>query len=911
MMRFIELEDPQNREDFLSEIHMEKDCFLVSDIKSKIAAEKQILQKKEWISGQPVLRMKDFLKELFLHTHPHWHIVPKAFLQEWFLKFKNQHATPWINNIQDSKGFFIYFDQFLPILSHPESHRLMREWLEGKSYIQHKRWRHWYHLSEDFFHLIQEKKWIHEEGIKGFLLNELPNCTSPFPWPHQIIVDLGIHFDSCEQDILKTLSSLMKVTVLTSRLKTNILKSLPTWDLLKKTIPPSKRIIQKRKNKIKTNFFKAEYDTALKESKGVIIQIRKWLNQGVKASDIAVLASNMEEYWFCLQPYLERENIKAQKSVTVSATDFPAMIFWLASLKTHVEWIDFPLLESQAFYSEPTISFSQFQSQFFQNPERSLSKKQFFWKNKMKDPKQEVSGKEFMEWALSFWPRETETSLFDMVLTAFQDIPLEAHLQWKQWVRILEISLHHQEKEIRAENGDGVSCLSLNAIDSITASHIIVMGLSEESLKNYEESSLSQKDWEFLDQELGFPLPFKQGPEKELALQWFFQSSALKEVVLSFSSTNFLGQVQTPSVFFLLFEQLHPLTKPLTFQEEDFGTVWDNLKKQKEVSEILCSRMSFSSLSNIQQTLKEDREGLNQPFALNSASHVSPSSLSEYASCAFVYAVHRLFKIKKDPLVDWEISPLDMGSLSHLFLEKLLFENPSLEISEKEMNQLIENLEMEGKNLMDEKQKILTLNTLKSLGKMFLKKEKERRKTFPYLKPLAGEKEIQCFWNEKTGTLDHEGEIAFKGRMDRVDFDSENEAYILLDYKRNINFNTNMKSWLEKSDFQLSLYAQALEKGLVKDMKPAPVEAAGYYGLREFNYKGYVNKDGPYKTIFGNRGQAGKSREEFEKTQAELNTVTRNLLTNLKQGVFFPNPKNPSSCKNCNWRKWCRAKHLN
>ena len=911
MIQIIELEDPRSRETFLSEINSEKDCFLVSDIKSQIAAERKILEKKGGISGQPVLRMTDFLKELFLQTHPHWHITPKAFLEEFFLQFTHQHKEPWINNIQDSRGFFAYFDQFLPVFSHPESRQLMQEWLR-KTPAQKRKWQRWYHLSEDFFQLIQKKKWIHKEGIKGLLLNELPNRTEPFPWPHQIVADLGIHFDFCEQDILKTLSSFIKVTVLTPRPKQDILQSLPLYGLLKKTTPPSNKMILKTQNETKTNFFKVKYETALKESQGATGQIRKWLEQGVKASDIAVLAPDMEEYWFCLRPYLERENIKIQKNVTTTATDFPEVLFWLASLKTHIDWIDFPLLESCVFHNDPKILFSQFQSQFFQNPERSLSKQLFCRKDKMKSQEQTTSGREFMEWALSFRPQEMESSLWDKVLTAFQDVPLEARLQWKQWVRILEINLYHREMEFKKESGNGISCLSLNAIDSIIASHIFVMGLNEESLRNKGENSLSQKEWELLDQELGFPLPFPQGLEKELALQWLFQSSNLQEVFLSFSITNFLGQAQTPSVFFLLFEQFRSSTRELSEEEKNPETVWDNLKKQATVPEILHSRISPSSLHYLKETLKEDREGLCHPFAPNRISHFSPSSLHDYSRCPFIHTAQRLFKLKKDPLVDWELSPMDMGSLSHLFLEKLLFEYPSLEINEKEMEQLITEILTEKKrNLMDERQKNLTIKTLALLGKKFLKKEKERRGNYPHLKPLAGEKKIQCFWNEEKGTLNHEGEIAFKGYMDRVDFDPENKAYILWDYKRSLSSNTNMKNWLEKADFQLSFYAQALEQGLVEGMKPAPVEAAVYYGLRDFDYKGYVNKQGPYEKTFGNRSHARKKREEFETTQVELNKIIRNLLANMKKGIFSPNPKDLNSCKNCNWRKWCRARHLN
>lgn len=912
MIRLIELEDPRQREDFLSKIKGGKDCFLVSDIKSKWAAERQIIQQNGLISGQPILRMRDFLKELFLHTHPHWQIVSKSFLEKYFLEFAGQHTSPWVNNIQNSGDFFLYLNQFLPVISHPESSRLMEEWLDEKNQSIRKRWQRWYHLSVEFFHFIQKKKWIHEEGMKGLLLNELPNFTNPFPWPEGVTADLGIHFDSCEQEILKLLSSFTEITILTPKLKTDILTSLPPYHRLKKTIPPSDKMVQRKKERNSTNFFKEEYISTLEEVKGTTAQVRAWINQGIKEDDIAVMAQNIEEYWFCLQTYLERENIRVQKSLTARATDFPEIMFWMASLKVHIGWMDFPLLESRAFYKNPQISFTQFQSQFFQNPERDLSKQNFCRRNQIRDPEQKVSGREFIEWALSLWPKEETDNLFNTVLATFQDVPLEARLQWKRWVMFLETRLHHQEEEIEKESGEGISCLSLNAIDSVKASHVIVMGLDEESLRNYEESSLNQKDWECLDRELGFPLPFGQGPEKEMALQWFFQSSRLKEVILSFSSTDFFEQARTPSVFFLMFDSLRPLLKKQVFHRKNPTTAWDSLKKQKTVSEILYSRMSPTSLQNVEQTLREDREGLCHPFASNSISSFSPSSLNEYASCGFVYAARHIFQIKKRPTVDWEVSPLDIGALQHRFLEKLLFELSSLKLNEEQMEELIKELEIEETVLMNEKQKILLMRALKSLGKKFLEKEKEWRNRYPHLKPLAGEKWIQCFWNEKTNQLDSKGNMMFKGRMDRVDFDSENLAYVLLDYKRNLNQNiVHMTNWLNKSDFQLSLYAQALEKGLAEGLKPALVEAAAYYGLRGFDYKGYVNKNSPYKEIFGNRSRARKTRKDFEKNQKELNETIRHLLVDIKRGIFFPKPKDPSDCKTCDWRKWCRATHLN
>ena len=923
MLKLILLEDPRERERFLFSADGEKDRFLVSDIKSKMEAEERLVKKNGFLSGAAVIRMRDFLKELFERTCPGWQAVSKDFFKEFFLRFAARQNESWIKNIQNPSDFLTCFEEFLPLLSHPESSRLLKEWFEEKGPTNQGKPAGRFHLMERFFTLIQEKQWIFEEGIKGLLLNKLPDFKGTSALPGRIVADLGVHFDFCEQEILKTLASFTEVTVLIPLPEKKAVKisrggiDAPPpqlYKLLRESVPPSavQTIEKNHRREEGAKFFKTEYDSALMEVKGVTAQVRKWLSEGVKERDIALIAPDMESYWFCLEPYLQKENIKVKKSVTVPIGDLPEIIFWTASLKTHIGRGDFPRLESLVFHKSPKLPFSRFQSWFFRNPERDLSNRNFCKKNRVRDPEQEVSGREFIKWALSFWPENAPAELFDRVSAVFQDVPLEEKLPYQRWVMFLETGLYRREKEIKREHEGGISCLSLNALNSVRASHVIVMDLSEESLRNPEESFLNQRDLERFTRELGFPLSPHREAEKETALRWFFQSSSLKTVGVNFSAGDFRGEIRTPSAFFLLFENFYPSTQIPPRRKESI-TVWDSLKQRETAEEILHPRLSPSFVQKAAQALKEDRKGLSVPFAPGAPRRLSAGALHEYGTCGFKYAARYAFYMKKDPLVEWEISPLEVGGIFHGFLKKLLFETSSLEISEEKMEELAKEVlsEVEEGKVMNTKQRLIATQTLKLLGRTFLKTEKERRERHPSLKPHSGEKEIDCRLNEKTGRLDRNGAVPFKGRMDRVDFDSEHQTYVIWDYKKNLNNSTHIKHWLKKSDFQLTLYAEAVERGLVEGLPPAPVSAVAYYGLKNFDFKGYVDKTGPYREMLGKRSGAVKDPEIFKEHRKETSQTIRRLVSGIQRGVFFPEPKNRKSCDKCNWRKWCRAVHLN
>ena len=147
-------------------------------------------------------------------------------------------------------------------------------------------------------------------------------------------------------------------------------------------------------------------------------------------------------------------------------------------------------------------------------PDRDLAKKILF-KGKIRSPNEKMTGCQFIEWALSFWPKEAEASLLDMVSKTFLKFPMKEFLKASAWLNVFESELLALEMELEKEDNKGISCLSFNALHSAKCAYIFIMGLDEESLKNSFLGILNDSERKDILNNLGFPLPFSHPKEKE------------------------------------------------------------------------------------------------------------------------------------------------------------------------------------------------------------------------------------------------------------------------------------------------------------------------------------------------------------------------------------------------------------
>ncbi len=932
MLQALKIKDPSLRWPFLSKLNPQTDCLIVSDIKTKLFAESLLLDKWDFLPGFCVLRAREFYKEALCSLDLNINITSDLFVRELFSEFCSQRKKPGFENLQNSKSFFKFFNIFFSVLSHQEKSDLFAEWFDSRT--QPVPWRPWFNLSQEFFSVLKSKAILHESGAKALLSSHLPALHQlPFK-KERMFVDLGFSFDLCEKDIFQELSRLMEVHILIPELESELLsegasnvyqsleEELPanqisSLDSLcqKKPIsqpvatPPGiSRIIsgQKRlssKSVSAQRIFKVKSETQLEEIQKAVAQVCKWLKAGASPRDIAIIAPDMEQYWLALRAYCAQEKILVNKSVCARAVDFPAIQYFLSALRAHLGYFSFESLERFYFFKEPKTSFSQFKACYFNVPERKLAQKLLF-KSKIRAPDSPLPGRQFCEWALSFWPKSAPDFLFETVSKAFLKLPGEEDLKASAWLRILESDLSALEMEIEAENQKGISCLSFNALRSLTSSYVFVMGLDEESLKAPSFHFLRESDRESILNDLGFPLPFEDPREKENSLLWLLQSSSYKEVYLSFSSYDFKGDIRAPGLLYFLSESLFSAQRADIREQPS----WDIRRNHKDIGHILTSSGGAEGKA---LALKRSFQNKDRAFFHKAEIQLSPHRLRVYRDCPFKYAAEKLFFAQEETLADREAPALFKGLAVHRLFESCLKKYPDLSLDSEDIEQLIAEVLPAKEQLVYEKQRLLIQEELRDLLSSFLGRERADRERFPHLNPRGFEEEISAYWNQDKGELDSSGDYVFNARIDRIDWDTASQSYAIRDYKASSAGIAHISSWIknDQEDLQLTFYAQALQKGLVKGLPPGDVSALFYSIYRkDFSAKGFAKKAGPLADLMG-EGIRGHKHSEDVLSQAISagNKRTQDLARGIRDGRFSPQPRNKDICKTCLYRTWCRV----
>lgn len=951
MLKIITILDPSQRWDIFSQMDMEETSLLVSDIKTKLSVEKYLLEKRDFLSGPCVLRVQDFFELLFYNSESSWQIVSDSFLSHKFLEFVWSHENNF-KSLHQSKILMDYLNQFLPILFYPDHSSLLKEWFKDKGSLSSNKWEHWFSICQDFFELMKREKIIHQSGIKFIIMNDISTFTENSFTKKHIVSDLGLSLDSCETLILKELSSKKDITILAPKFREHSFYTGEDniyTDLLKET-PLSQRQTKKSKPNQQIQFLKIKNETTLQEVKKVTAQVRKWLDQGVPHKDITILAPNIESYWPSLKNHLEKENISFTKSVTSRLSHFASIRYWLSSMHIYLGSSEFSQLEEHFFYKENSYGFQKFYNSHFKTSESIYSNIPIYKKDKKQNPEGIVSGEEFIEWALSFLPNELDEKVLDRIYQICNSVLLHQEFKWKSWLSFLESEVFACTIEIIKEQGDGISCISFNAIHSLRGSHVFILGLDEDSIQTHFSTILNQKEREALVSDLGFNLAYPHPKEKEYQLIWMLQSSILKEVFLSYSATDFSGNYLTPSLFYILADTIFDIQKGSV---NNINT-WDSIKQQKDIKTIFKEINSSKNVINNINTYFKNNElvaqskdidfknnelvdkniindvafknnelvGQSKDIACNKESFfqspqtflnedsikLSASRLELYFQCSFKYAAKYLLYIDELPLADRELSLLDAGNITHQMFQ-LILEEPSLKSALENLDTIMENLNLNEQTWIHPTQQDIVKKNLLKLANEFIEAEIEKQEALPYLKPFAFEKEIKGFWNKELNQLNHKGDYSFTGKIDRIDHNLENQTFWLIDYKRSVGTYTHMDHWVKKGYLQLFLYVQAAEAGLIEGLDSLEVSALLYYFYKNFSYKGYIDKSQKSKNdIF--KSSIYKENSKWKEASKKAQEIIQNIVQSIEAGKFLAKPHTEKVCDRCSHSKWCRAAHL-
>ncbi len=898
MLTIAELKHPSEKTVFLEQFDAETSTWIVSDLRNKFEIQQHLLEKQGFYEEASVLRASEFWKLLLKRSRPEMKLVSSDFILTW-VQEQMKNLVVEDSNLRFGTSAHQVVIEMMDLMAgvhaHPEGPGKLREWFqENPEGLQ--RWGGWYLLSERFFQSLSEKNLFSVKWAAAFLQSE--SQWKNF-WKRPLIFDLGSQMSQVEADLIHNLSRHFDVIVLAPD---------PSWKAEYEYLLKPYSFLQahsySRKNLLSAQHGCEMFSQALKfsgvlaETKKACELVRAWLELGIEAHKIAIVAGDIEKYWPLLQPLLQAEGVPVTKDLSVRLQSLPAVSQWLAELRIALKEIRYSDLESALFQHSadsphPLIRFDDFHSLFSELISAEDLRRHYAVENAFDSdfrPNDQITRDEWIGFSAARWKNKKDFSALE---TCFKEILANTDsflkMRASAWVHLTEQIASKKELRLSKSERNGIHLTNLNSGDSLLITHRIFLGLTESMLKNQTSQLLAPREIMSISSELGFSLEHPEVSSWDFDLNWLAENPTTSSYYF-FPQTGFSAGAEAPCSLWL--KRAGQQTSESQGRADDSIRIrWDFLLRTKKIE-----AESFPS-----KTVT-----LAQPLSL------SPSSIETYRRCPFLFAVQKIFRLSDLPLMDLDVDRRVRGQLAHALLEDLTEEPRVFSRTDDEIREKIDRFRDQlGMAKMDEFIWQGLRERHVNLAQRFLKFEQIWQNQFPQTKVLAREQEFEFFWDFHSQSFAKAGAWKIRGRIDRLDGDHRGRL-VLIDYKMTAGDYKHHSKWIEKNQLQLALYMLALEEGAIEQWEPKEVVGAFFYVLKNMNRDRGLKVEEAAGSLFevdrkGSRIK-GDQKSELLKTVKE---IIGHVLNQIREGHFSPVPLEPEKCGECQWRNLCRAPHMN
>lgn len=890
---------PEQKNDIFAEADPQTDSWIVSDLQSKWHVQRKWLDQVGCLEQNAVVRATELWRQFAFQLRPDLQLISQELAQTLIWNWLEPRQLPWARTPQSVAVVQKQMQMWVSVFAHPEYKTVMAEWFSSNPQAV-ARWGHWYVLCSELWDWFVERNWILKEWLPGLLLNF---DLEQIQWPRRLIFDLGAQITQVEGQLIQQLSRHLDILV--------IYPEAEWLALMPDTLRPYEPLLEKPfkgradwQPAVSDALSFGRFTTQLAEVKDAVARVRGWLENGVPAAQIAVVAPDIEGYWPALRMYFEHEGVPVNKAVTTKIGGFVEMNRWISSMRTALGRLKTPDLEMALFgmTERPRLQVAEFRRLFTHiYGEGDLARAEKLFESKAA-PKAESTLKEFLVWALSQWPGGGNVDRLENLLGVVgQEVPLGLKLPAGEWLSYFEGLLARREETLARAPEGGVWCVSLSSAHWLPVTHAIFLNLNESALRSVERSPVSPADAQMVLQDTGFALGSNERQQLEFELIWFLQRP-WRELRLTFSAHDFQGAVLTPSRLWMWSAFANGKFKKQA--EAPLVTRWDEIQRRP---------LSEDAPEGLKMGLRRDRDGALSTWAVAKELSFSASRLERYWECPFLFAVQKRLRLSDEPALDLDLDRRTRGRLLHAILEKLSVEPLRFDWSDAELSELIEQCraETQAEVADDRLWPALHAQHLR-LARTFLAFEKDWRARFPHTKTVARELEVQGFWDTaQGGPTSAETPVRFSGRVDRVDQDSQGR-YAVLDYKASAANTRGWSSWLDNGSIQLPFYSMLVEEGHTS-LPSGEVVAASYFVVKDADRgKGFLLKDDAAELYeIPSRSRSGIAADKKAALITEVKNQITGALDAIGEGRLNPSPKDLKTCTTCSWRRQCRAPHLN
>ncbi|MDX9730749.1 MAG: PD-(D/E)XK nuclease family protein [Bdellovibrionales bacterium] len=894
--------------------------WVVSDVRSKLAIQRRLLEQGGFVEGMAVLRASELWKHAIRKVEPSLQIVSRELILAAISTRLRHRDEAWLRAPGAGKTAFEYIRQLMPILS-SSGDQWFQEWLEDEeNAASKKRWGPWYLVARELWQSLRESRLMASSWVPGALIVHRETLAKEIN--RALYIDLGAELSHVEADLLLEIARENDVTVF---------RPSPEWE---SDYPESRLAVDwmlhqaeargvhvhsktQESRDGETQVLSPVYKrlpSAAAEVKEAVARVRGWLEAGVSAHRIGIAAPDLESYWPVLALHLETEGIPAGKAVMSSLHSFSDVMRWLARLRVRSGLPESRDLEVDLFgEASPPISFGTFREVFSRVYERSdleLSPELLkFFENRYQDrgrwDDEPLSRDEFLAKALVLLREGDEVNrairLFKAVL---EECPPDVVFESTEWVKYLAEMAARTEIPVIPADPFGVACLNLASLEGVECSHVVIMGLHEGALRSQHGTALHTFDLRSIEKNMGLVIDGEDRKRTEFEARWIL-SQPREETHLLFADTDLTGTVQTPSWSWI--SGAWAIARRTPEIEIPIETRFDQLK----------SKMEIGSEQQRLRLKREQGEAEQPNFAARKVQSLSATTVDQVSKCGLRFAFDRILGPRDLGELDLDADRSRQGSLQHKIFE-ILGERQWRAHTDDELMSLIEEArvayeENEKKKIVRSEQAWHSLRRrLLKIARWLLEFEIEQRRRWPNLKTVACEVDFHGVFDEPEKSA--AASMKVSGQIDRID--ELDGRLILIDYKNRARAQ-NFSTWRRRHFWQPLLYAYALREGWLGESFATKIgEEAKLAGIFIYDVRGRSKGTG-LRLREGNEDlfdftsrQKGQTEEELEKAFADLEVQVREVSEVLYEGRFKPEPSDPTDCSRCNWRDACRAPHL-
>lgn len=922
----LEIIKVQKRSDILqqfSQFDAKIQSWLVSDLRTKLEIQNHLLEKDKFFVESSILRATDLWRVLFRRQFPKKNIIERGWARILLSSFLKKNLGDLNLNQASASTILEMIEFFLPLLSHPEGHEKFKEWLELHPEIK-DRWAEWYVLTRLCFqYLYHEKDLVLSSWFSALLIRqgELPDLLAQH-WKRPLWVDLGGQILWSEAELLRLLALQIdvKVFMVESPWQKDFSYKLRPSQHLENHATKTSVLAQTLRQKSKVVRVQ-KFSGELAEIRQTVGQIRLWLEEGIRPSEIGLFAPDIEKYWPVLKSFFDQEGIPVNKETTSKLASFPRIQEWLAGIRLKFKEIRTSDLELHFFQQEEkSLNYEDFKSMFanimsFEDLKKN-SKLETLYLGPLKISKT-PNREEWVVFIARLWGQDRDTKSLAVILKElYANGSVQTELPVSDWLDHLESLVARLEISVESADVEGVHIASLMAAPSFWIRKRIFLGLSEDSLKPTSSQFLSRFEVEKLFSDLGFFLENHDLSSKEFELRMLADTDS-EEDIFSFALVTLSGQLQAPSGTWLKWDTEKAIVRaPLK-------TRWDELQ-QSQPADILERERSFSTdqALRVGERLQMDQSLKNfKKFISPEKPSLSASRVETFLDCPFKFAAQALFELKDLPELDLHIDPRNYGNLVHTLFEQLTAEPQRWDYLPSEIENILQKIyENNFAKVFHPKLWPAYKNRLVVTAQRFIEFEKNWRLRFPKTSIVGREKK----WNyeiwedggvlksrktEKKPSEKPKDKFLLSGKIDRVDSDGAGHL-VVLDYKSGAASAENFPYWQEKNKLQLLFYIWALENDV---METNEVVGAFYFVFKTMERHRGLGLREAGGELFPVDGRSGALTDMSSKKKLieDLEKSLISVMSQIDEGLFPPQPRDEDLCTTCQWKRLCRAPHLN